>query len=65
MSWPGKNVVVELDGWEFHQSRASFEHDRAKWADLTGKGYRVIAVTHRRLTREGPEVAATLRSLLG
>jgi hypothetical protein len=31
MSWPGTNVVVELDSWEFHRGRASFEHDRAKW----------------------------------
>jgi hypothetical protein len=65
MSWPGMNVVVELDSWGFHSGRASFERDRAKWADLTAKGYRMIVVTHRRLTREGPEVAATLRSLLG
>jgi hypothetical protein len=65
MSWPGTNVVVELDSWEFHHDRASFERDRAKWADLTAKGYRVIVITHRRLTREGPEVATTLRSLLG
>jgi hypothetical protein len=65
MSWPGTNVVVELDSWGFHSGRASFERDRAKWADLTAKGYRVIVITHRRLTREGPEVATTLRSLLG
>jgi hypothetical protein len=65
MSWPGTSVVVELDGWEFHHGRSAFERDRAKWADLTAKGHRVIVITHRRLTREGPMVAAMLRSLLG
>jgi len=63
-SWPGTNVVVELDSWEFHRGRAAFERDRAKWADLTAKGYRVIVVTHRRLTQERRKVAATLRNLV-
>ena len=65
MSWPGTNVIVELDSWGFHRGRASFERDRAKWADLTAKGYRVIVITHRRLTGEGHKVAVTLRVLLG
>jgi len=63
-SWPGTNVVVELDSWEFHKGRASFERDRAKWADLTAQGYRVIVLTHRRLTGERRKLAATLRGLL-
>src|SRR4051794_15660371 len=65
LAWPGTNVIVELDSWEFHSGRASFERDRAKWADLTARGYRVIVVTHRRLTRERREVAGTLRAVLG
>jgi hypothetical protein len=64
MSWPGTNVIVELDGWKFHRDRASFERDRAKWADLTANGHRVIVVTHRRLSRERGEVARTLRAML-
>jgi G:T-mismatch repair DNA endonuclease (very short patch repair protein) len=54
-----------LEGWEFHHGRASFERDRAKWAELTARGYRIIVVTHRRLNRERPKVAATLRAVLG
>ena len=64
MSWPGTNVIVELDGWEFHSGRRSFERDRAKWADLTAAGHRVIVVTDRRLTRERSKLAATLGALL-
>jgi hypothetical protein len=64
MSWPGTNVVVELDGWEFHNGRRSFERDRVRWGELTAAGYRVIVVTHRRLTRDRRKVATTLRSLL-
>ena len=64
LSWPGTNLIVELDSREFHSGRTSFERDRAKWADLTAKGYRVIVVTHRRLTRQRRNVVGTLKALL-
>jgi very-short-patch-repair endonuclease len=63
-SWPGTNLVVELDSWSFHRGREVFERDRAKWADLTAMGYRVIVVTHRRLDRDRAGLAATLRACL-
>ena len=63
--WPGTNLIVELDSWEFHSDRASFERDRAKWTDLSAAGYRVIVVTHRRLERERSKLAGSLRGLLG
>jgi hypothetical protein len=28
VAWPGTNVVVELDSWEFHGGRTAFERDR-------------------------------------
>jgi very-short-patch-repair endonuclease len=34
----------------FHSSRAAFERDRRRDADLQGLGYRVIRVTWRQLT---------------
>lgn len=63
-SWPGTKVIVELDSWSFHRSRAAFERDRAKWADLTAQGFRVIVVTDRRLRQERRKLAAALRALL-
>jgi len=64
MYWPDQKLIVELDSWDFHRGRESFERDRAKAADLMANGYRMIAVTHRRLTRDSAGLAATLRSLL-
>ncbi len=63
--WPESNVIVELDSWAFHGGREAFERDRAKWADLTAAGFRIVAVTDRRLRRERLVLAATLRALLG
>jgi hypothetical protein len=62
--WPKAKLVVELDSWEFHGSRDSFERDRAKSSDLQAAGLRVIQVTNRRLNRERSKVAATIRGLL-
>ena len=63
-SWPGTNVVAELDSWTFHGDREAFERDRAKWAALTAAGFRVVPVTDRRLKRDRVELVAALRRLL-
>lgn len=62
--WPAASLVVELDSWEWHADRESFERDRAKASDLQAVGMNVVAVTDRRLKRERATVAETLRALL-
>jgi very-short-patch-repair endonuclease len=59
--WPAQRVIVELDGFEAHGTRAAFRNDRAKDAALTASGYRVL-----RFTRDDdPELAINrLRALL-
>lgn len=47
--WPGTNLVVELDSWEWHRTREAFERDRAKAVKLQAAGYRVLPVTSRGL----------------
>src|SRR5262249_6388872 len=50
--WPQANLVVEVDGYEFHKSRAQLEEDRRRDAKLTVAGYRVVRVTQPRLQFE-------------
>jgi putative AbiEi antitoxin of type IV toxin-antitoxin system/uncharacterized protein DUF559 len=59
--WPSHQVIVELDGFETHGTRAAFRADRAKDAALTASGYRVL-----RFTRDDdPKLAIKrLRALL-
>jgi very-short-patch-repair endonuclease len=45
-----RRLVVELDGREYHDSEAAFEHEREKDADLVETGYRVVRLTSSRLT---------------
>jgi very-short-patch-repair endonuclease len=63
--WRGANLVVELDSWEFHRDRESFEADRRRDAQLQTSGFRIARVTDRRIKRAGDELEAELRALLG
>jgi very-short-patch-repair endonuclease len=62
--WRKERVIVELDGFTFHKSRARFEADRRRDAKLQVAGYRVLRITHERLTTEPDKVLAEIRALL-
>jgi hypothetical protein len=64
MAWPDRGLVVELDGFAFHRTRAAFERDRVRDAALQLAGLRVLRVTARRLGEEPATVAEAIRSLL-
>lgn len=63
--WPKKGLVVEVDGFAYHGSRRSFEGDRARDADLSRSGLRVVRVTWKQLVNEPFVLAAHLGALLG
>ena len=63
--WPQANLVVEVDGYEFHKSRARFEDDRRRDAKLMVAGYRVLRVTQPRLQFESAALLSELIALLG
>jgi very-short-patch-repair endonuclease len=44
--WKEQRLIVELDGYEFHRTRAAFERDRHRDALLTIAGYRILRFTH-------------------
>ena len=52
--WREQGLVVEVDGFTFHGSRAAFERDRRRDTDLTARGFRVIRVTWRQIV-DAPE----------
>lgn len=63
-AWPSARLIVELDSYGYHRTRAAFERDRAKDAQLQLAGYRVVRITWRRLQREPEAVADMLWALL-
>ena len=62
--WPRQRLIVEADGAETHLTRASFERDRIRDAELTAAGFRVVRFSHRRIGDQPAAVSATLRALL-
>jgi very-short-patch-repair endonuclease len=63
--WRDQRVVVELDSWKHHGTRAGFERDRRRDADLQLAGYRVLRLTWRQITREPDWAVARIRAFLG
>lgn len=45
--WRDFSFCIELDGWDGHSSRAAFEKDRRKWADLSVRGLTVMPLANR------------------
>jgi very-short-patch-repair endonuclease len=62
--WTADRLVVEVDGWTYHRTRAAFERDRQRDGRLLVAGYRVLRITWRQLTREPAEVTAMLGAVL-
>lgn len=65
LAWPQRRVIVEIDTYTHHGSQLAFHRDRARDAELTAAGYRVIRFTGRQLEGEADRCAALLATVLG
>ena len=63
-TWRTERLVVEVDGYETHGTRAAFERDRARDRALQVAGWRVVRVTWRQLHDDPKQIATELRALL-
>lgn len=62
--WPDLRFAVELDVFETHGTRDSFEADRLRQEDLKLAGVEIIRVTGPRLEREPRQVVERVARLL-
>jgi very-short-patch-repair endonuclease len=58
--WRAERLVVEIDSWAYHRSRASFESDRARDRDLKLRGFDVLRYVDREISGRPADVAASL-----
>jgi very-short-patch-repair endonuclease len=58
--WPEHRVVLEVDGWEFHDDRAAFERDRRRGLAHRIAGYEVIRASALQVEHEPATVVAAL-----
>lgn len=63
--WRSERLAVELDGWEFHRTRAAFERDRHRSLVLAAHGFTCVRLTWRQVVENEASTAAGLRARLG
>jgi hypothetical protein len=62
--FPAERVIVELDGWEFHGGRTSFENDRERDAATSALGFLTYRLTRTRFDTQGELEAERLHAVL-
>lgn len=62
--WREQRLVLELDGRDFHATRAAFERDRERDRILQVAGWRPVRITWRQLHRSPGRLARDLQRLL-
>jgi hypothetical protein len=62
--FPEHRLIVECDGWEFHNDRTAFEDDRERDAAHLERGDATVRITQERLEAEPDREAARLHTIL-
>jgi very-short-patch-repair endonuclease len=62
--WPDRRLIVELDSWSAHGTRAAFRSDKARDRKLAVAGYTTTRIPWSALDDEPDAIAADLRALL-
>jgi hypothetical protein len=62
--FPNERLIVELDGYEFHSDRYSFESNRDRDATTLAAGFATVRVTWERLTTQSQREASRLHTIL-
>jgi hypothetical protein len=63
-AWPAQRVVLEVDGFQYHDGPAKFVDDRRRANRLAALGWRVIATTLREVRTDPTALFAALASVL-
>jgi very-short-patch-repair endonuclease len=59
--WPDGKLIVEVDGYTFHNSPFAFGQDRHRDYELLISGYRVLRLTHEEIMKDTTRAIAKIR----
>ncbi len=59
-----EGVIIELDSWQSHKDRQTFERDREKDADATADGLLTVRITDERMESDARREADRLQRIL-
>ncbi len=62
--WPAQQILVEIDGYQFHGTHRAFEQDRRRDAKAGAAGFTTIRITYSQLIGEPMAVIARLAAAL-
>jgi hypothetical protein len=62
--YPAERVIVELDGYQFHSDRASFERDRKRDAVMLAADYQTVRITGEQMEHDADHEAHLLKTIL-
>lgn len=62
--WRTHRLIVEVDGYEFHTSRAAFHADRRRDLALSAAGFRVVRIGWRQLNEQRDRTLVQLTQIL-
>jgi very-short-patch-repair endonuclease len=62
--WPDAGLVVEVDGFAFHNSQRAFVRDRRRDSVFIAAGMQVMRLTWHQLTRERDRTISQLAQVL-
>jgi len=62
--WPKARLIVETDGYRYHNDRPAFERDHESTVALTAAGYTVYRATYRMLKHDPALVLDLVRKAL-
>lgn len=63
--WPDLKLVIEADGFAYHNRRGSFENDHQRDLELKARGFTVMRVTWRQLVEEPKATAGLINRSFG
>ncbi len=64
-AYPEQRVAIEVDGFLYHDTRATFDEERARGNDLETLGWRVLRVTAAHIKRDPDLVVEWIERALG
>lgn len=62
--FPGTNLTIELDSYDYHRTPYEFDRDRRRDAQLKKRGYEVLRVSEMWFDSDPRDVAETIEDLL-
>ena len=62
--FPEHNLIVELDGWDYHKDHEAFESDRERDAENLRHGLKTLRITKQRMRAAPDREAERLQEIL-